>query len=67
VEIKNKEYFKLMGTKLHYGNSSPSGHYVSYCRSDIDSKFYKFDDGNIKESSYEKLINKRKNNIYIIF
>ena len=28
--------------------------------------FYKFDDGNIKESSYEELINKRKNNIYII-
>lgn len=55
-----------MGTKNHYGNSSPSGHYVSYCRSDIDNKFYKFDDGNIKESSYEELINKRKNNIYII-
>lgn len=55
-----------MGTIVHYGNSSPSGHYVSYCRIDIDNKFYKFDDGNIKESSYEELINKRKNNIYII-
>ena len=46
-----------MGTIVHYGNSSPSGHYVSYCRSDIDNKFYKFDDANIKESSYEELIN----------
>ena len=54
-----------MGTIVHYGNSSPSRHYVSYCRSDIDNKFYKSDDANIKESSYEELI--KEKTTYILF
>ena len=65
IEIKNNEYFELIGTIVHYGSSSSSGHYISYCRREEDNKFYKFNDEIVTESSYEELI--KEKTTYILF
>ena len=39
-----KTYFKLYAVISHIGPSSMSGHFVAYCRNDIDNKWYKYND-----------------------
>ena len=56
VEKKNNEYFKLIGAIFHYGDSSPSGHYVSYCRNKNNNKFYNFNDSKVKLSNFENIL-----------
>ena len=65
IEKNNNENFRLFDTFVHYGDSSSSGHYISYCRNDINNKLYKFNDIDIEELSYEELI--KENTTYILF
>ena len=58
IEKKNNLNYKLIGTIVHYGSSSSSGHYISYCRCD-DNKFYKFNDNIVTEASYEELLKEK--------
>ena len=45
--IKNKEspyIFKLIGVVTHLGENGTSGHFIAYCRSPIDNKWYNYND-----------------------
>ena len=64
IEKKNNLNYKLIGTIVHYGSSSSSGHYISYCRCD-DNKFYKFNDNIVTEANYEELL--REKTTYVLF
>ena len=53
-----KTYFKLYAVISHIGPSSMSGHFVAYCRNDIDKKWYKYNDSIVtpceKEQEYNE-------------
>jgi tetratricopeptide (TPR) repeat protein len=65
IEKRNQEYYQLIGAIFHYGDSSSYGHYISYCRNYTNNKFYIFNDSNVKESSFEDILN--DNFPYILF
>ena len=63
-EDKNNQNFRLIGAVIHYGSSSASGHYISYCRSE-DNKLYYFNDSSVNLTNFEKL--KEEKLPYILF
>ena len=36
--------YKLIGVVTHLGESGASGHFIAYCRSPIDEKWYNYND-----------------------
>lgn len=56
VEKNNKEYFRLIGVVIHYGNSNSNGHFISYCRYYINDKFYKINDLKVTETNFENIL-----------
>ena len=46
VRIKNNNScnYKLIGVVTHLGESGASGHFIAYCRSPIDDKWYNYND-----------------------
>ena len=46
VRIKNNNScnYKLIGVVTHLGESGASGHFIAYCRSPIDNKWYNYND-----------------------
>lgn len=56
VEKNNKEYFRLIGAVMHYGNSNFNGHFISYCRYYINDKFYKINDLKVTETNFENIL-----------
>ena len=68
--ISKYHLYDLIGIINHtnfssYGFSGISfGHYYSYCKNEIDKKWYKFDDDSINEIDEDKIITK---NAYILF
>ena len=65
IEKESHEYYELVGAVFHYGNSSSSGHYVSYCRNNINNQFYLFNDTYVSESSFQDIL--KDNYPYILF
>ena len=65
IEKNSQEYYELVGAVFHYGNSSSSGHYISYCRNNINNKFYMFNDTYVSESNFQNILN--DNFPYILF
>ena len=50
VEYKDTGYkYKLIGVITHIGESSMSGHFISYCRDPINEKWFKFNDAIVTE------------------
>ena len=51
-------YFELYAVISHIGPSSMSGHFVAYCKNNVDKKWYKYNDSIvtacIKEKEYEE-------------
>ena len=46
VKLKNKNnlYYSLYGVITHIGPSSMGGHFIAFCKSPIDNKWYRFND-----------------------
>ena len=45
IEAKQTGFnYKLIGVVTHMGESGASGHFIAYCRSPIDNKWYKYND-----------------------
>ena len=46
VELKNENniFYSLYGVITHIGPSSMGGHFIAFCRSPIDNKWYRFND-----------------------
>ena len=41
---KDKSNYKLIGVVTHLGESGASGHFIAYCKSPIDDKWYNYND-----------------------
>ena len=56
IEYKNTGYeYKLIGVITHIGESSMSGHFISYCRDPITNKWHKYNDAIVSEvNNFEK-------------
>ena len=57
----NNIYYQLIGSCNHFGDSSPSGHYISTCL--YKDKFYYFNDRNYEELKFYRCIGQS----YILF
>jgi len=44
VYNKQNVFYKLIGVVTHLGESGASGHFISYCKSPIDGKWYSYND-----------------------
>ena len=64
LEIKDYIYFKesphyyeLIGVATHLGSSDMSGHFIAFCKNSKNSKWYKFNDAIVTESSFKEVVN----------
>ena len=46
--------YKLIGVVTHFGPSSDSGHFIAFCKSFVDSKWYKYNDAMVSPSSFNE-------------
>ena len=49
--------YYLIGVVCHIGDSSMSGHFFSYCRSDIKSSWYKYNDTFVSQCDEKEILN----------
>ena len=58
--LKNKDipsFYELIGIVTHFGPSSMSGHFIAFCKSFVDKKWYKYNDAIVSPSSFNELKN----------
>ena len=46
--------YKLIGVVTHFGPSSDSGHFIAFCKSFVDFKWYKYNDAMVTPSSFNE-------------
>ena len=58
VEYKQRDnrYF-LAGVITHLGESGASGHFIAFCKSFVDGKWYKYNDAIVSPSSFNEAKN----------
>ena len=49
---QSPNYYELIGVVTHLGPSGMSGHFIAYCKSFVDFKWYKFNDAMVDECSF---------------
>ena len=50
VSVKEgKVIYKLTGVITHYGESGPNAHFLAFCRSPIDNRWYRYNDATVTE------------------
>ena len=62
IDIKNfifykdqsPTYYELIGVVTHFGSSDMSGHFIAFCKSFIDYKWYKYNDSRGDLSSFKE-------------
>ena len=54
---KSPSFYELIGIVTHFGPSSMGGHYIAFCKSFVDLKWYKYNDSTVTESSFEEARN----------
>ena len=64
-ENQNMANYYLIGVICHVGDSSLSGHFFSYCRSDKNSPWYKYNDAIVSQSNENEFLNAKTP--YILF
>ena len=47
-------YYKLIGIVTHFGPSSMGGHFIAFCKSFVDQKWYKYNDAIVNNSSFQE-------------
>ena len=59
IDINEFIYFKnspckyqLIGVVTHFGPSGMSGHFIAFCKSFVDNKWYKYNDSLVSPSSF---------------
>ena len=67
LDVKNFLYFKdinsipsfyeIFGIVTHFGPSDMSGHFIAFCKSFVDEKWYKYNDAIVTPSSFEEAKN----------
>ena len=46
--------YKLIGVVTHFGPSGDSGHFIAFCKSFVDNKWYKYNDAIVSPSSFKE-------------
>jgi ubiquitin C-terminal hydrolase len=64
-ENQNMANYYLIGVICHVGDSSLSGHFFSYCRSDKNSPWYKYNDAIVSQCNENEFLNAKTP--YILF
>ena len=67
--FENIEY-ELISVITHLGDSSMSGHFIAYCKSPVNQKWYLYNDSIVKESNnnFDNLNDNKLNSIpYVLF
>ena len=58
IYFKTTNYrYKLIGVVTHFGPSSDSGHFIAFCKSFVDLKWYKYNDAMVNQSSFNEAKN----------
>ena len=52
---KSPDYYELIGVVVHFGPSGMSGHFIAFCKSFVDQKWYKYNDAQVNLSSFQEL------------
>ena len=47
-------YYELIGIVTHFGPSSMGGHFIAFCKSFVDQKWYKYNDAIVTPSSFQE-------------
>ena len=47
-------YYELIGIVTHFGPSSMGGHFIAFCKSFVDQKWYKYNDAIVTSSSFQE-------------
>ena len=54
IYYKNTPYkYRLIGVVTHFGPSGESGHFIAFCRSFVDKKWYRYNDAIVTPSSFQ--------------
>jgi ubiquitin C-terminal hydrolase len=54
IYFKNTPYkYRLIGVVTHFGPSGESGHFIAFCRSFVDKKWYRYNDAIVTPSSFK--------------
>ena len=62
--------YELIGLITHLGDSSMSGHFIAYCKSPVDKKWYLYNDSIVSkcDNNFDNLNNNESNSIpYVLF
>ena len=66
IELKScPKTYELIGVITHLGVSGPGGHFIAYCKSPIDEKWYKYNDDKVTEADKFNIYNEGV--AYILF
>ena len=61
LHLKDKKdiptFYELIGIVTHFGPSSMSGHFIAFCKSFVDGKWYKYNDAIVSASSFNEVKN----------
>lgn len=57
--------YELIGVITHLGESGPRGHFIAFCKSPIDEKWYKYNDDKVTEANEYNIYNEGV--AYILF
>ena len=54
IYFKNTPHkYRLIGVVTHFGPSGESGHFIAFCRSFVDKKWYRYNDAIVTPSSFK--------------
>ena len=51
---QSPSFYELIGIVTHFGPSSMSGHFIAFCKSFVDQKWYKYNDAQVNISTFEE-------------
>ena len=55
IYYKESPYFyELIGIVTHFGPSSMGGHFIAFCKSFVEQKWYKYNDSIVTDSSFQE-------------
>ena len=64
VQNEKNKYFKLIGVVSHFGESGMGGHFIAFCKHNIDGKWRCYNDSIVTECQNDYL---KKGTPYILF
>ena len=50
-------FYEIIGVVTHFGPSGMSGHFIAFCKSFVDNKWYKYNDSIVSPSSFQEARN----------